>query len=113
VRAEEVLEKVARKFKVETGLLLRKGERGLEARNVAMWMIWETGTRSLREIGELFGGLDYATVAQRIRRTRLAHSARTRSFDSIPSTPLLLVVPPPFKVRPGSSLREELGQTRH
>ena len=28
-----------------------------------MWMIWETGTKSLREIGELFGGLDYAAVA--------------------------------------------------
>jgi len=58
--------------------MLEKGERGLEARNVAMWMIWESGCRSLREIGELFGGLDYAGVAQRIRRTRLAHHARTR-----------------------------------
>ena len=29
-------------------------------------MIWETGNKSLREIGELFGGLDYAAVAQRI-----------------------------------------------
>jgi hypothetical protein len=36
-------------------------------------MIWESGTLSLREIGELFGGLDYAAVAQRIRRTRLAY----------------------------------------
>jgi len=60
---------------------LRQGmhkERGLEARNVAMWMIWESGTKSLLEIGELFGGLDYAAVAQRIRRTRLAHDARTK-----------------------------------
>jgi hypothetical protein len=24
-----------------------------------MWMIWESGTKSLREIGEVFGGLDY------------------------------------------------------
>jgi chromosomal replication initiation ATPase DnaA len=40
-----------------------------------MWMIWESGTKSLREIGELFGGLDYAAVAQRIRRVRLAHDA--------------------------------------
>src|SRR6266508_3422408 len=79
VRTEEVLEKVAMKFKVDNKRLLRKGERGLETRNVAMWMIWESGTRSLREIGELFGGLDYAAVAQRIRRTRLAHSSRTRS----------------------------------
>ena len=38
-----------------------------------MWMIWETGNKSLREIGELFGGLDYTDVAQRIRRTRSSH----------------------------------------
>jgi len=25
-------------------------------------MVWETGSKSLREIGELFGGLDYAAV---------------------------------------------------
>jgi putative transposase len=79
VTTEEVLEKVAKKFKVEAKRLLKKGERGLEARNVAIWMIWESGTKSLREIGELFGGLDYAAVAQRIRRTRLAHSARATS----------------------------------
>ena len=35
----------------------------LHARNVAMRMIWETGNKSLREIGRLFGGLDYAAVA--------------------------------------------------
>ena len=44
-------------------------------RIVAMWMIWETGSKSLREIGELFGGLDYAAVAQRICRTRSNHDA--------------------------------------
>jgi len=79
VRTEEMLEKVAKKFRVQRERMLRKGERGLKARNVAMWMIWESGTKSLREIGELFGGLDYAAVAQRIRRTRLAHSARATS----------------------------------
>jgi chromosomal replication initiation ATPase DnaA len=30
---------------------------------------------SLREIGELFGGLDYAAVAQRIRRIRSSYDA--------------------------------------
>jgi hypothetical protein len=63
---------------VESKRLLQKGERGLvEACNVAMWMIWESGSKSLREIGELFSGLDYAAVAQRIRRTRSAHDAQT------------------------------------
>jgi len=36
-------------------------------------MIWETGSKSLREIGELFGGIGYAAAAQRIRRARLGH----------------------------------------
>jgi len=49
--------------------LVTPSERDLHAKNVAMWMVWETGSKSLREIGELFGGLDYAAVAQRIRRT--------------------------------------------
>ena len=31
----------------------------------------------LREIGELFSGLDYAAVAERIRRARSAHDAQT------------------------------------
>jgi chromosomal replication initiation ATPase DnaA len=78
IGTEEVLEKVAKKFNVESKRLLQKGERGLEARNGAMWMIWESGSKSLREIGELFSGLDYAAVAQRIRRTRSAHDAQTK-----------------------------------
>jgi putative transposase len=79
VEANSVLNKVARKYQLDPERLIARGERGLRARNVAMWMIWETGTKSLREIGELFGGIDYAAVAQRIRRTRLAHSpAATR-----------------------------------
>jgi chromosomal replication initiation ATPase DnaA len=44
-----------------------------------MWMVWETGSKSLREIGELFGGLDYAAVAQRIRRIRLLHDEQAAS----------------------------------
>jgi len=73
--AHDVLEKVAKKHHLDPKRLLKRGERGLQARNLAMWMIWESGTKSLREIGELFGGLDYAAVAQRIRRVRLAHDA--------------------------------------
>ncbi len=77
----KVLNKVAKKYQLDPKRLLARGERGLQARNVAMWMIWETGAKSLREIGELFGGLDYAAVAQRIRRTRLAHTpAATRKL---------------------------------
>jgi chromosomal replication initiation ATPase DnaA len=70
-----VLERVAREYQVDRKRLIARGERGLHAKNVAMWMIWETGTKSLREIAELFGGLDHAAVAQRIRRTRSTHDA--------------------------------------
>jgi putative transposase len=72
----QIVEKVAKKYRLEAQRLLEREGRGVEARNVAMWMIWESGTMSLREIGELFSGLDYAAVAQRIRRTRLAYPTR-------------------------------------
>ena len=39
-----------------------------QARSVAMWLVWQRCALSLREIGALFGGMDYAAVAQRIRR---------------------------------------------
>jgi REP-associated tyrosine transposase len=77
IGANEVLKKVAKKYQVKVERLVRPSERGLHARNVAMWMVWETGEKSLGEIGELFGGLDYAAVAQRIRRIRLKHDAKT------------------------------------
>jgi len=72
---DRILQRVAEKYQVDRERLVARGGRGLHARNVAMWMIWETGNKSLREIGELFGGLDYATVAQRIRRTRSSHDS--------------------------------------
>jgi len=64
----------AKKYGVDRQRLVAPGERGLQAKNVAMWMVWETGSKSLREIGELFGGLDYAAVAQRIRRTKSTYN---------------------------------------
>ena len=74
-----VLKRAARKYGIDRQRLAALGQRGLQAKNVAIWMIWESGTKSLREIGELFGGLDYAAIAQRIRRTRSAHSQPARS----------------------------------
>jgi hypothetical protein len=49
----EVLKKVARKHQLSVKRLVAPGERGLHARNLATWMIWETGEKSLREIGGL------------------------------------------------------------
>ena len=74
----QVLERVAKRYKVNVERLL-EGEHGLKARNVAMWMLWEGGSKTLREIGEMFGGTDYAAVAQRIRRARLAHDEKAAS----------------------------------
>jgi len=65
---------VASAIRSRSAALGRACERGLQAKNVAMWMVWETGSKSLREIGELFGGLDYAAVAQRIRRTKSTYN---------------------------------------
>ena len=73
---EQVVQRVAKKYRVEKKQLI-EGEHGLEARNVAMWMLWEGGGRTLREIGELFGGIDYAAVAQRVRRARQAHNEKS------------------------------------
>jgi hypothetical protein len=33
-----------------------------------MWLVWEQCGMALREIGDFFGGLNYAAVAQRLRR---------------------------------------------
>jgi chromosomal replication initiation ATPase DnaA len=77
VSPQDVLRRVARRFALPPKRLLETKPRALEARNLAMWMIWENCTVTLREVGEMFGHLDYAAVAQRIRRTRLRHSSQT------------------------------------
>ena len=38
-------------------------------------MIWENGNNSLRQIGELFGGVDCAAVGEKIRRVCFSHDA--------------------------------------
>lgn len=71
-----ILNRVAQKFKVTPTRLASGSERGLKARNVAMWMVWENCELTLAEIGKLFGGLDYSAVAQRIRRARATYSSK-------------------------------------
>ena len=63
-----ILNKVAQHYQLPVERLREKGGYGLEARNVAMWLVWEKSGMSLREIGEVFGGRNFAAVAQRIRR---------------------------------------------
>ncbi len=38
--------------------------------NVALWVIWEKCGLNQRELGELFGGINYPAVAQRLRRIK-------------------------------------------
>jgi putative transposase len=64
----EVIRCVAQNYAVPENSLVERGGHGLEARNVAMALVWERCALSLREIGQMFGGIDYAAVAQRIRR---------------------------------------------
>jgi len=59
---------VAREENLPLRRLLEGKAYRLQARSVAMWLVWQRGALSLREIGALFGGMDYAAVAQRIRR---------------------------------------------
>jgi len=65
-----ILKKVARHYRLPVERLQERDSYGLEARNVAMWLVWENCGMSLREIGEVFGGLKYSAVAQRIRRLK-------------------------------------------
>ena len=76
---DEVLRRVASRYRMDAERLVSP-EYGLKARNVAMWMLWEEGSQTLRQIGEMFGGMDYAAVAQRIRRARLGHNAKSTAM---------------------------------
>jgi REP element-mobilizing transposase RayT len=67
---ESVLQMVAKHYGLPVRRLQEKRGHGLEARNVAMWLTWEKCGLSQRELGELFGGINYAAVAQRLRRLK-------------------------------------------
>jgi chromosomal replication initiation ATPase DnaA len=66
--ALKIIKKVAQHYRLPIESLQKVGGYGMQARNVAMWLVWERAGLSLREIGELFGGLKYSAVAQRLRR---------------------------------------------
>jgi hypothetical protein len=110
-----ILKKVSRHYRVAIARLRRRGGYGLGARNVAMWLVWEQCGMSLREVGDFFGGLSYAAVAQRLRRltsadkqdaARLLSKCQKHRCDP----------QPPFRHRdtdsPGSLLSVKSGQTQ-
>lgn len=73
---QSILNNVAKKFQVNARSLTEQRGHGMVPRNIAMWIISERCGMTLRQIGELFGGLDYAAVAQRIRRERQKYSEK-------------------------------------
>ena len=59
-----------------------KSKRGWsEARGVAMVLVWELCELNYREVGELFQGVAYAAVAQRIRRIQLRDRSKELRFS--------------------------------
>ena len=68
---EKVLQCVANAYGRPAEEWGAKGERGKwsEERGVAMTLLRRLSDLSYREIGQMFGGVDYAAVAQRVRRT--------------------------------------------
>jgi REP element-mobilizing transposase RayT len=65
---KRVMARVAAHYGLPVNRLLREPVYGSEARNVAIWLAWQNSGLTLREIGSMFGGMDYAAVSQRIRR---------------------------------------------
>ena len=65
---DEALAAVAKRYGVRVEELSGRNRLMKEAREVAMWLIWERCGVSQREIGEMFGGVKEAAVAQRLRR---------------------------------------------
>jgi len=65
---KRVAARVASHYGLPVNRLLRESVYGSEARNVAIWLAWQNSGLTLREIGSMFGGMDYAAVSQRIRR---------------------------------------------
>jgi hypothetical protein len=79
VDPDKILKRVARKYAsrpTALGCAWRKGAASKQRGDVD-----GLGERyqSLREIGEVFAGLDYAAVAQRSRRTRSTQTVRAKS----------------------------------
>jgi chromosomal replication initiation ATPase DnaA len=63
-----IIGRVAAHYDLPIERLLRGKEYGLQARSIAMWTVWHICQLTLRDIGTIFGGMDYAAVAQRVRR---------------------------------------------
>jgi REP element-mobilizing transposase RayT len=66
----EILNAIAVKAGIGVEELRKPGKRNFHAQNQAMVEIWNRCGLTLRELGDLFGGMHYQAVCQRIRRYR-------------------------------------------
>lgn len=64
----ELIDRVAKHYRITREELVAERLHGSDAPSVAMWLLRQKSALSLREIGSLFGGMDYAAVSERIRR---------------------------------------------
>ena len=67
IKPRDLMIRVAAHYGLPANKLLRERAHGSQAHNVAMWLLRQRGI-TLREIGTMFGGIDYPAVSQRIRR---------------------------------------------
>ena len=79
LNADEVIKRVANHYGTSPHALLQKRVHASEAHNVTLWLLRKKSGLTLREIGLLFGGMDYAAVGQRIRRMQQSIS-RTKQL---------------------------------
>ena len=82
---EAIVAEVAKAYGMTPSAVLQQRGRNQEAKGVAMALIWQLCDRSLREIGAMFGGRDYAAVAQQVRRTkgRALETNRAPRFEKL------------------------------
>jgi chromosomal replication initiation ATPase DnaA len=81
LQPDEVLRAVSGRYDLSVEELRQEGGYGLEARNVALWLIWERCGLSQEEIGRLFGGMKGAAVAQRLRRLKAASRGEAQALN--------------------------------
>ncbi len=71
-----IVRQIARAYGMGEEEVRKQRSRTQEAKGVAMTLVWELCALSLREVGEYFDGMDYAAVAQQVRRTHLRDNER-------------------------------------
>ncbi len=68
IEPRELVRRVADYYAIEPNKLLRERTHGSQPRNLAIWLLRQRSGLTLREIGLLFGGIDYGAASQRVRR---------------------------------------------